>query len=135
MTPGIPGLGLGGLFFIISALLAPIFELIQTIRGRSSRARWRLLVIRQAALAASIVLATAAALWLFEMILLGIGGGTQDGTGGGLAVASMEALKLLPLSAAPALTTLALLVFVLSCTEMLHLVLNQSRRKRKNKAC
>jgi len=40
MTAGLPGFGLGGVFFIISALLAPFVELIMTARGRSSRARW-----------------------------------------------------------------------------------------------
>lgn len=124
MTPGIPGVGLGGLFFIISALLAPIFELIQTIRGRSSLARWRL-VVRQAAMAASIVLATTAALWLLELILIRVSRDPQADADGGLAAHSMEALKWLPLSAAPVLITLALLVFVLGCTEMLRLVLRQ----------
>jgi hypothetical protein len=40
MTAGLPGFGLGGVFFIISALLAPFGELIMTARGGSSRARW-----------------------------------------------------------------------------------------------
>jgi hypothetical protein len=129
MTPGISGVGLGGLFFIISALLAPIFELIQTIRGRSSLARWQL-VVRQAAMAASIVFATTAALWLLELILLRISRDPQVDTDGGLAVQAMEALKWLPLSAAPVLITLTLLVFVLGCTEMLRLVLRQSSSPR-----
>ena len=128
MIPGIPGVGLGGLFFIISALLAPIFELIQTVRGRSSAARWRL-VIRQAAMAASIVLATTAMLWLLELILLGIWGGYQDssapevGAAGRSGVLALAALERLPLAAAPVLITLVIFVFVLGCTEMLRLVL------------
>jgi hypothetical protein len=62
MTPGIPGFGLGGLFFIISALLAPVFEIVRTVRGRSSLARWQV-VGYQAAIAASIaVVATTAML-------------------------------------------------------------------------
>ena len=40
MSAGLPGLGLGGLFFILSALLAPLLELGRPVRGRSSRA-WR----------------------------------------------------------------------------------------------
>ena len=42
MSAGLPGVGLGGLFFILSALFAPIPELYRTARGRSSRAAWRM---------------------------------------------------------------------------------------------
>ena len=41
MSAGLPGLGLGGLFFIFSALLAPFPELWRTLRGRSDLASWR----------------------------------------------------------------------------------------------
>lgn len=41
MSAGLPGLGLGGLFFIFSALLAPFIELWRTLRGRSGIAAWR----------------------------------------------------------------------------------------------
>jgi len=130
MTPGIPGVGLGGLFFLICVLVAPILELVQTFRGQSSLERWRL-VIRQAAMAASIVFATTVSLWLFETILIGIGGSGPEGSGVRLAGASMEALKWLPLSGMPVLFTLALLMFVLGCTEMLRLVLNRLPKRTK----
>jgi len=41
MSAGLPGLGLGGLFAVISALLAPLFELSRMRRGESSPDRWR----------------------------------------------------------------------------------------------
>lgn len=41
MSAGLPGLGLGGLFFIASALLAPFPELWRTLRGHGSAAAWR----------------------------------------------------------------------------------------------
>lgn len=41
MSAGLPGLGLGGLFFIFSALLAPFPELWRTLRGRSDLASWK----------------------------------------------------------------------------------------------
>jgi hypothetical protein len=41
VSAGLPGLGLGGLFFILSALLAPLPELTRLARGRSSIAAWR----------------------------------------------------------------------------------------------
>ncbi len=42
MTAGLPGTGIGCLFYLISALCMPFIELYLTCRGRSSRQRWRL---------------------------------------------------------------------------------------------
>jgi hypothetical protein len=56
MSAGLPGLGLGGLFFIVSALLAPLPELWRTLRGRSGVAAWRL-VGRQFAQAVAMIVA------------------------------------------------------------------------------
>ena len=56
MSAGLPGLGLGGLFFIFSALLAPFPQLWRTVRGRSAPGDWRM-VGRQFAQAAVMVAA------------------------------------------------------------------------------
>lgn len=41
MIAGLPGTGIGLVFFVVSALLSPIVELVALARGRSSRERWR----------------------------------------------------------------------------------------------
>jgi hypothetical protein len=41
MSAGLPGLGLGGFFFVLSALAAPLIELPRLLTGRSSAATWR----------------------------------------------------------------------------------------------
>ena len=38
---GLPGTGLGGLFYVLLALVMPLAELYRTARGRGSRERWR----------------------------------------------------------------------------------------------
>lgn len=38
---GLPGTGLGGLFYVVLALVMPLVELYRTARGRGSRDRWR----------------------------------------------------------------------------------------------
>ena len=43
MSAGLPGLGLGGLFFIFSALLAPFRQLWRTFRGRSRAGDWAMI--------------------------------------------------------------------------------------------
>ncbi len=40
MTVGIPGTGLGGLFYFLLVALMPFRELVLTLRSRSSLARW-----------------------------------------------------------------------------------------------
>lgn len=61
MSAGLPGLGLGGLFFVVSAVLAPIFELPRLVRGRSSAAAWRQ-IGRQLVLAVAMIVAVDLAL-------------------------------------------------------------------------
>jgi hypothetical protein len=43
VSAGLPGLGLGGLFFIFSALLAPFRQLLQTFRGQSRAGDWAMI--------------------------------------------------------------------------------------------
>lgn len=47
---GLPGTGFGGYFYIFLGLIMPFIELYQTIRGRSSFKRWKI-VLRQLAIA------------------------------------------------------------------------------------
>ncbi|MDN4161685.1 hypothetical protein [Nocardioides abyssi] len=99
MTAGLPGTGLGGLLYVLLALLMPLRELYLTARGRSSRERWRV-VGRQASIALAVVVvlvATAVA----ARRLLGGGGPLSDttapllaGAGVGLCVLAVLALVL-----------------------------------------
>jgi len=63
VSAGLPGLGLGGLFFIFSALLAPFPQLLRTLRGRSRAGDWAM-VGRQFAQATLMVAAIDLALRL-----------------------------------------------------------------------
>jgi hypothetical protein len=56
VSAGLPGLGLGGLFFIFSALLAPFRQLLRTLRGRSRTGDWAT-IARQFAQATTMVAA------------------------------------------------------------------------------
>src|ERR1700760_4702497 len=54
MSAGLPGVGLSGVFFIISALVMLPCEIVQTIRGRSSWQRWSR-VLRHLAIAITMI--------------------------------------------------------------------------------
>jgi hypothetical protein len=62
MNAGLPGTGIGGLFYVVLALLMPLRELYLTARGRSSPERWRL-VLQQTLIACGIVASLAATGW------------------------------------------------------------------------
>jgi hypothetical protein len=74
MSAGLPGLGLGGLFFIFSALLAPFPELGRTLRGRSDLAAWKA-IGRQLAQALAMVAAIDLTLRLTYVVLSAAGVG------------------------------------------------------------
>jgi hypothetical protein len=59
MTAGLPGVGIGGIFYLVSALIMPVRSLVAVLHGRADEARWPI-ALRQAALAGGIL----GALWL-----------------------------------------------------------------------
>lgn len=125
MNAGIPGIGLGGLFFVLSAFLMLFIEIVRTLQGRSNLKRWRL-VGRQSGLACGIVAATIVMLWMLEMLVVGVFIDIENGpdASGAVGVESegriLAALEVLPVSAAPILGTFTLLVVVLFSAEALR---------------
>ncbi len=126
MTAGLPGFGLGGLFFILSALLAPIFELPRILRGQSSRARW-MRITSHLALALAMVVAVEVALVIL-MTALGAGAThgakatvANAGAGGAHAMAQeggSGGLTLAPLPVPPIAVTVALLAAILGIVKL-----------------
>ncbi|HST70495.1 MAG TPA: hypothetical protein VLI94_12655 [Solirubrobacterales bacterium] len=111
MSAGLPGLGLGGLFFIFSALLAPFPELWRTLRGRSDLARWRT-IGRQLAQALAMVAAIDLTLRLAYVVLSAAGVGDPP---------AADEATVLPLNLIG--ITTALLVLVLCGAKLAELAL------------
>ena len=42
MNVGLPGTGIGGLFYLLSAFLILLYELLMTMRGKSNMKRWKI---------------------------------------------------------------------------------------------
>ena len=113
MSAGLPGAGLAGLFFILSALLAVPVELFRTVRGRSSRQAW-LVVGRHAALALAMILA-------LELAFAAVSAAADQATGDRVEPRTLPLL--------PVLLTLAVLVTVLATTKGLELTLTRRRSR------
>jgi hypothetical protein len=114
MTPGLPGAGIGGIFYLVAALLAPLCEAVRTIRGQGSRRRWRS-VLNPFLLAVSILALLWLTAWTAGVIFtsrvvtqhLGV---TADG------------LQTEVISRRIALSTITVLALVLASVEVLSLV-------------
>src|SRR5262245_37345189 len=116
MTVGIPGVGFGGIFYLISALFMPIREVVKTARGESTVERWGV-VAKQWSLAAGILVALWATGWglghVLTPALL-----ARTGAGAGRLAAPHNVLKVTAL--AMSLGMLAILVIIV---RVAHLVL------------
>jgi len=61
MGPGVPGMGLASIFYIAAALVAPLREIVKSVRGESSANRWAA-VGRQFAMAVGVI---SSIVWLY----------------------------------------------------------------------
>lgn len=130
MGPGQPGIALGGLFYLLLALLGPVVEFARALRGRSTAASRRV-VARHFALAGTMLVALdltyRAAAVLFAP--------SAEAPGGVPAAASAKAPSegLIALPVTPVLLGLALLAIVLAATKLADLGLRLSAASRHNR--
>jgi hypothetical protein len=64
VTAGLPGTGIGGLFYLISALLMPLREVFRALVGKGNRARGQM-----AALQGALALTILGAIWVTGLLL------------------------------------------------------------------
>ena len=69
MIAGVPGVGINGLFYLVLAVLMPFRELPRTLAGRSSFARWAL-ILNLLAMAAMVSAILMGEYWLIEKALV-----------------------------------------------------------------
>ncbi len=143
---GLPGAGLGNLFFLICALLSLPVELVRTLLGRGSRARWKR-AVHHTTLAAFVLSVVAGTYWALQLGLqfgrarpeAAIAGEDEFSAGVGVWAASGDApasvsqagshVLSLPFDSilfAPVLATLTVLVLVLALAYALKRVVHGS---------
>jgi hypothetical protein len=69
MNVGLPGTGIGGLFYLLLAMLMPLNHLWKVVRGRSSHATWTAPAIHSAT-AIAILAALYGEGWLFQKTIV-----------------------------------------------------------------
>ena len=119
MTAGLPGAGIGGIFYLASALLMPVRELWCFVRDPRAPRRWGV-ALRQASLAGGILAALWATGWLLALVLPETVRAPEATAGGAAAGAlSRNAIKVSAL--AFSLGTLALVLGVVQAARVLVL--------------
>jgi len=118
MSPGLPGTGIGGLFYIWSALLMPLCEMRRRLRGNAPRRG--ALVAMQFSIALGVVTATTGVFWgLDSMLML---------NAVAVHVVTLEAA--IPLRVSAPLTTMGVLAAVLGSVQVARLVMRLRRPRR-----
>jgi hypothetical protein len=121
MNIGLPGTGLGGLFYLITALMMPLFELRLTLAGRRSLRRWRIVGL-QWGIAAAILVSTWGTFELLAYIFphFTLHSQAVSSNGGGFAEVRHQTSRALRI--APILISLPTLLTILLSVEALRLV-------------
>jgi len=130
MFAGLPGIGVGTLFYVLIALCMPVFELVKVAQGTSSVARWRR-IGRQWIHAVSIV----ASIMFAERMLLWMLGQAGPESMNPARLLNRELMLHAPQSilAAPLTASLLVLAGVLVTVETLH-VIKAARRTPETRA-
>jgi hypothetical protein len=130
MFAGLPGIGVGTLFYVMAALWMPVRELPRLVSGKSSVARWRLIGM-QFCFAVSIIASIAIA----DRVLLWMLGTESPNSINPARLLNQEFSAWAPQSilAAPITASMLLLGAVLGLTEVLRLVTTvRSKTQRSN---
>jgi hypothetical protein len=119
MIAGLPGIGVGTLFYVLTALWMPIRESVRLVKGESSVERWRLIAV-QLFFAASIIASIAIA----DRVLLWVLGTASPGSFSPARLLNNGFILMSPRTwlAAPIVASLLLLGIVLFVVEAMRLV-------------
>lgn len=119
MTVGVPGVGFGGIFYLIGALFMPVREVARTARGESNAKRWAV-VATQWSLAAGILVALWGTGWALGHVLTPAVLARTGGGAGRAAAAPHNVLK-----AGALAMTLGMLVILIVAVRVAHFVLRR----------
>ena len=114
MNVGLPGTGIGGLLYLVMALLMPVHEAALALSGRSSHERWRS-VAQQWAVAATILGSLTAVGYVIGELAFRVDGLGSPGVSRAVADAQLWASPLLV-----SLVTLAAVLLAVQLARALH---------------
>lgn len=129
MFAGLPGIGVGTLFYVLAAFWMPFREMPRVMRGTSSVAAWRLIalqLVHATGILVTVVIAERFLLWMLGA------GSARPFSPASFINGELSARADTSIFAAPMMASLVLLAFVLLAVELLRLVFSGSQSDRRD---
>jgi hypothetical protein len=124
MSVGLPGVGLSGVFFVLSALVGLPLEIRRTIQGRSSLERWAV-VLRHLAMAVAMIIVLVLAYSALHLVLGQLSGSPAPGHDQRSPSGGVATLPMVPL-----LVTLGLVLALVGAGKLVQLRSRAQARRR-----
>jgi hypothetical protein len=125
MTVGLPGTGIGGIFYLLLAVCMPIREFIRTLKGRTNLRRWGFITL-QLSFVFGVVAAMWSEVWLVNIMLIWTWGTLK--VNGPLLMAGSSFSDTKVLAFASAYMSFISLAFVITAMHVLRLIVRWSHR-------
>lgn len=129
MFAGLPGIGVGTLFYVLAAFWMPLREIPRVVRGTSSAATWRLIalqLVHAIGILVTVVIAERLLLWTLGA------GSARPFSPAALISGELTERGDVSIFAAPILASLVLLAAVLMGVEILRLLFSGSQSDRRD---
>jgi len=126
MTVGLPGTGIGGIFYILLAVCMPVKEFCRTLKGRTNLKRW-LFVVLQLLFVFGVIAAMWSELWLLNKSLIWVLGTLK--VNGPLIIVDQAFRQTKIMAMASASASFASLAFVIAGVHVLRFFVHHSRRR------
>ena len=128
MFAGLPGIGVGTLFYVLAAFWMPLREIPRVMRGSSSVAAWRLIMLQlvhATGILVTVVIAERFLLWM-------LGGSVQPFSPASFINGELSERGDASIFAAPIMASLVLLALVLLAVELLRVIFSGSQSDRRD---
>jgi hypothetical protein len=127
MTVGLPGTGIGGIFYLLLAVCMPVREFIRTLKGKTNLKRWGFIML-QLLFVIGVISALWGEVWLLNGLLLWLWGTIKISGPVLMASQSFNDTKMLAFTSA--YLSFISLAFVITGTHVLRFFVHRSRPTR-----
>jgi len=126
MTVGLPGTGIGGIFYLLLAVCMPVREFVRTLRGRTNLRRWGFIAL-QLLLVFGIIAAMWSELWILNQLLIWTWGTLK--VNGPLLTVQRAFYQTKFMATASATASFVSLTFVIAGVHILRFLVHRGRRR------
>ena len=126
MTVGLPGTGIGGVFYMLLAVCMPVMEFVRTLKGRTNLKRW-FFVALQLLFVFGVIAVMWSELWLLNKSLALLWGTLK--VNGPLIVVDQTFRQTKIMAMASASASFVSLTFVITGVHVLRFFVHRGRRK------